>query len=81
MPELPEVETVARDLRAAVVGRQIEKVYVLRGDVIRLPDPAALSALLAGQRIVSVGRRGKFLLLQMDSGDELITHLGLEYYD
>jgi formamidopyrimidine-DNA glycosylase len=77
MPELPEVETVARDLRAAVVGRQIQHVDVLRGDVIRLPDPAALSAILTGQRIVSVDRRGKFLFLLLDSGDELITHLGM----
>ena len=77
MPELPEVETVARDLRATVVGRQIESVDVLRGDVIRLPDPAALAAILTGQRIVGVERRGKFLFLMLDSGDELITHLGM----
>ena len=43
MPELPEVETVARDLRGAVVGRRIEDVLLSRGDIVRLSDDVAFS--------------------------------------
>jgi formamidopyrimidine-DNA glycosylase len=77
VPELPEVETVARDLRAAVVGRRIDQVQLLRGDIVRYPAPEAFSALLAGQRITAVDRRGKFLMMRLESGDDLITHLGM----
>ncbi len=77
MPELPEVETVARDLRAAVAGRRIEQVTVDRPDIVRVPDGRMLPALLTGQRFENVDRRGKYLLLELDSGDELMVHLGM----
>ncbi len=77
MPELPEVETVARDLRAAVTGRRIERVTVDRPDIVRVPDGRMLPALLTGQRFENVDRRGKYLLLELDSGDELMVHLGM----
>jgi formamidopyrimidine-DNA glycosylase len=77
VPELPEVETVARDLRDAVVGRRIEAVLLTRPDIVRLPAPDAFAALLTGRRIVSVQRRGKFLMLGVEGGDELIAHLGM----
>ena len=77
MPELPEVETVARDLRDAVTGRRIEGVNVLRPDVVRYPDGSTLPALLTGQRFEKVERQGKYLLLGLDSGDELMVHLGM----
>ncbi len=77
MPELPEVETVARDLRGAVTGRRIESVIVDRPDVVRLPDGRMLPRLLTGQRFEGVERQGKYLLLGLDSGDELMVHLGM----
>jgi formamidopyrimidine-DNA glycosylase len=77
VPELPEVETVARDLRVAVNGRRIEHVTVDRPDIVRMPDGRMLPALLAGQRFENVDRRGKYLLLELDSGDELMVHLGM----
>jgi formamidopyrimidine-DNA glycosylase len=77
MPELPEVETVARDLRGAVTGRRIEGVTVIRPDVVRYPDGNMLPALLTGQRFAAVERHGKYLLLGLDSGDELMVHLGM----
>jgi formamidopyrimidine-DNA glycosylase len=77
MPELPEVETVARDLRQAVVGRRFESVELLREDVVRTPPSDVFRAMLAGQTVVSVDRRGKFLLLGLDGGDELMVHLGM----
>lgn len=77
MPELPEVETVARDLRGAITGRRIEHVTVDRPDVVRYPDGRTLPALLAGQRFEAVERRGKYLFLGLDSGDEMMVHLGM----
>lgn len=77
MPELPEVETVARDLRGAVTGRRIDAVQVIRPDVVRYPDGRALAALLEGQTFAAVERFGKYLLLGLDSGDDLMVHLGM----
>lgn len=77
MPELPEVETVARDLRGAVVGRTIGHVDVLHGGVIRFPLPEAFAAGLTGARIEAVDRIGKFILCPLDTGDELVIHLGM----
>ncbi len=77
MPELPEVETVARDLRGAIVGRTFTRVDVLHGGVIRFPLPEAFAAGLQGTRVESVDRIGKFILCPLDSGDELVVHLGM----
>lgn len=75
MPELPEVETTRRGLARYVRGRRIRalKVYERR---LRWPVAAGLPARVAGQRIVSTGRRGKYLLLRLGSG-ALIVHLGM----
>jgi len=51
VPELPEVETVARDLRAAVVGRRVMSVALGHPQVLRFPVPAVFAAVLPGQRI------------------------------
>jgi formamidopyrimidine-DNA glycosylase len=77
MPELPEVETVARDLRGAITGRRFTAVDVLHGGVIRFPLPEAFAAGLAGTRVEAVDRIGKFILCPLDSGDELVVHLGM----
>ncbi|MBV8195126.1 MAG: bifunctional DNA-formamidopyrimidine glycosylase/DNA-(apurinic or apyrimidinic site) lyase [Candidatus Dormibacteraeota bacterium] len=77
MPELPEVETVAQDLRAAVVGRRIESIELSRADVLRMPPADVFAKVVAGQSVISVDRRGKFILLGMDGGDELMVHLGM----
>ncbi len=75
MPELPEVETIARQLRGLVVGRRIAdfESYWHR---VTDPVPAAqVAARLAGRRIAGVGRRGKFVVLELDSGEALIVSL------
>jgi formamidopyrimidine-DNA glycosylase len=77
MPELPEVETVARDLRTELVGRRIVSVRVHHPGVLRYPSPAAFSAGLRGTRVVAVERRGKFILCPLDNGDDLVIHLGM----
>jgi formamidopyrimidine-DNA glycosylase len=77
MPELPEVETVVRDLRSAIAGRTFTTVDVLHGGVIRFPLPEAFAAGLSGARVDAVDRIGKFILCPLDTGDELVVHLGM----
>ncbi|MEO5902084.1 MAG: bifunctional DNA-formamidopyrimidine glycosylase/DNA-(apurinic or apyrimidinic site) lyase [Ilumatobacteraceae bacterium] len=75
MPELPEVETVRRGLEAQVVGRRIERVEVGRERTVRRTSAQALIDGLTGVTITSFGRRGKYLLGELDSGDSLMIHL------
>ena len=77
MPELPEVETVVRDLRGAVVGRTVQRVEVRHPGVIRYPPPEAFAAGLTGARFESVDRVGKFMFCALSTGDELVVHLGM----
>jgi len=77
MPELPEVETVVRDLRAAVVGRRLVEVELRHPGVLRYPSPEAFAAGLRGAAIVSVARRGKYIRCILDTGDDLVVHLGM----
>ncbi len=89
MPELPEVETVARGLRQAILGRRIISVSLGKTDFI--DDPAALEQHLPGRQIEAVERYGKFMLLRLSAvnaenrvttnGDaappSLLVHLGM----
>ena len=76
MPELPEVETVRRGLEPHVVGRRIERV-VVRDRRLRWPVIRGFEKKLAGRTIRAIDRRGKYLLLPLDSGDRVILHLGM----
>ncbi len=75
MPELPEVETVRRGLERFVVGRRINGVEVGRERTVRRTSREALIHGLSGARILAANRRGKYLLLPLDSGDEVMIHL------
>lgn len=75
MPELPEVETVRRGLAAQVVGRRIRRVEVGRERTVRRTSPRAVIDGLTGATITEVGRRGKYLLCPLDTGDALMVHL------
>lgn len=75
MPELPEVETTRRGLEPLIVGKTIAKL-VVREPRLRWPVPADLGSQLEGRQIRSVGRRGKYLLLNLDGG-VLLIHLGM----
>ena len=75
MPELPEVETTRRGIEPHLVGRRIAAVTLRRSD-LRWPIPPEVSALLPGQRIESVERRAKYLLLHTKVGSALL-HLGM----
>src|SRR6476620_11555244 len=73
MPELPEVETVARGLRQTILGRRILSIRLGKTDFI--DDPAALEQHLPGCRIDAVERYGKFMLLRLSEtpGDEIAS--------
>ena len=75
MPELPEVETVARGLRASLVGRTIVGVEVRWVRSVIPPDPAAFARRLTDQSVTDVGRRGKWVLIALSSGGTLLIHL------
>jgi formamidopyrimidine-DNA glycosylase len=76
MPELPEVETVRRGLQPAFEDAVIERVELRRPD-LRFPLPTDMPVRLAGQRVVGVGRRAKYLLLHTAGAPALICHLGM----
>lgn len=76
MPELPEVETVRRGLAPAMEGATIERLQLNRAD-LRFPFPPGLAERVAGRRIVSLGRRAKYLLIDLDDGATLVSHLGM----
>lgn len=73
MPELPEVETIVRDLRKSVVGSEIRKVLFLNNTIWRSRRPTARS--LAGRRIEEIGRKGKHILIHLSGDRTLIVHL------
>ena len=75
MPELPEVETIARQLAALVAGRTIA-AFASDWERITEPEPVPLvAARLAGRRIEAVRRRGKLVVFGLDGGDALCTSL------
>ena len=76
MPELPEVETVRRCLDPYLSGRRIRGVE-LRERRLRWPVPAELPQRAAGRRIETLARRGKYIIVTLDSGDRMIWHLGM----
>lgn len=75
MPELPEVETVTSELRTEIVGQRLMAVHVRWPGTIAEPDPKLLGAMIHGQQVVDIGRRGKYILMPLDSGETLIVHL------
>lgn len=75
MPELPEVETVRRQLEPELVGRRIDSAEVLDARWSRPVPPATIEAALTGRTIENVGRRGKYLLVGLDGGSTLVMHL------
>ena len=93
MPELPEVETIAADLRPHLVGRTIVRCELAFPTIVRHPEPEVFVDSVAGMRIDSVGRRGKYILLRLDGhappaasaatsplawgGVLLVVHLGM----
>jgi formamidopyrimidine-DNA glycosylase len=75
MPELPEVEHVVRALRRAVPGRRIVAAEIKLPKLVAPSTPSVFSRKLRGSRIVAVNRRGKFILIELDSDRVLVVHL------
>ena len=76
MPELPEVETVRRGLQPAMEGAKIVRAEARRKD-LRFPFQKDFVARLEGQTVTGLGRRAKYLMADLSSGDVLLMHLGM----
>jgi formamidopyrimidine-DNA glycosylase len=77
MPELPEVETIAADLRPHLVGRTIVRCELRFPTIVRHPEPEVFVDSIVGLRITSVGRRGKYILVRLVDDLVLVVHLGM----
>jgi|SRR4051794_10598866 formamidopyrimidine-DNA glycosylase len=75
MPELPEVESVRRQLEPALVGRRFERVSIDDPRLVRPYEPAEVAAELEGEAVAAVERRGKYLVVRFESGRVLLIHL------
>ncbi len=75
MPELPEVETIKKDLEKVILGKKIVRVIVNRDAVIREPSAAKFKQGLEGQTIKNILRRAKVLILELSGGKSLVIHL------
>ncbi|MFH0928118.1 MAG: DNA-formamidopyrimidine glycosylase [bacterium] len=74
MPELPEVETIRRQMQTAVTGKKIVRVEVRFGKRLR-PGKKEFAKIITGSELMSVGRRAKLLLLNLSNGWTIVTHL------
>jgi formamidopyrimidine-DNA glycosylase len=75
VPELPEVETIRRQLEPALRGRRIERLEILDSRWSRPVDPRRLEGEVSGRAIVALRRRGKYLLLELEGEVTLVMHL------
>ena len=75
MPELPEVETIRSRLEPVLAGRRIERVEISDPRLTRPEPPDGVGAILEGERVTAVLRRGKYLIVGFESGRHLLVHL------
>ncbi|MFN2224381.1 MAG: DNA-formamidopyrimidine glycosylase [Chloroflexota bacterium] len=75
MPELPEVETIVRGLREPLVGRTVTGFWTDWPNHVVTPEPDALAMRIRGRTFQSIGRRGKYLVFELDQDEVLIIHL------
>jgi formamidopyrimidine-DNA glycosylase len=78
MPELPEAETIVRDLRARIPGATVARVIITHADVLHTGmTPAAFGRRLRGRTVTGVSRRGKNVVIEFDAGLRLVINLGM----
>jgi formamidopyrimidine-DNA glycosylase len=77
MPELPEVETIRRELIPHIIKRKIIKIDVLRPDVVGCPSPEKFKKTLISRKINNLIRKAKYLIFELDNNTSLIIHLRL----
>ncbi len=75
MPELPEVETIKRDLEKVILNKKISEVCIHNPTVIRQPSPAQFKKQLEGARVRNVLRKAKVLILELSNAKSLVIHL------
>jgi len=75
VPELPEVETIRRQLAQKILGLTIRDAAIYLAKIIQKPSPAIFATKVRGRKIQKVSRRGKYLLFELDNGYTLIFHL------
>ena len=75
MPELPEVETIKRVIEPQIQGLKIIKAIIKRPEVTAYPIADKFRKRITGQTVLGMSRRGKFLMIQLDNGDQIIIHL------
>jgi len=75
VPELPEVETIKRKMSPQIIGRSIQSVLFLYPPTLQAPTVEEFNKRVVGRRVVDIARRGKYLLLRLDSLDSLLVHL------
>jgi len=75
MPELPEVETIKGDLRALIVGSEVERTEVLAPSLVEQPSTEEFISRLEGAGVTGARRRAKHLIVELDSGDSLVFQL------
>jgi formamidopyrimidine-DNA glycosylase len=77
VPELPEIEVLRRSLAPRLLGRRILDVDVSNGDLREPVEVSSLRAAVRGRRVTGLGRRAKYLLIDLDGDSSLVVHLGM----
>src|SRR5689334_15191554 len=73
VPELPETETIARDLNREIAGSRVVAVSVTKADVLREVSASGLKKRVAGASIIRAWRRAKLVILDLSSGDRIVV--------
>jgi len=77
MPELPEVETIRRELQKKIKDKQIKNVVINFNKIVKKLSLEEFIVKVQDKKIKEINRRGKYIIIQLDSGDKLIVHLGM----
>jgi len=77
MPELPEVETIRRGLQRKIKNKQIKDVVINVDKILKKPSLREFITKIKGKKIKEINRRGKYIIIHLDSEDKLIVHLGM----
>ncbi len=77
MPELPEVETIKRELKPVIVNKRITEIKIVRPDIIGYPSVRAFKKGVIGKRITNLTRKAKYLIFDLDNNHQIIVHLRL----
>ena len=77
MPELPEVETIRRGLQKKIKNKQIKNIVVNVDKIVKKPSSEEFITEIKERKIKKINRRGKYIIIHLDSEDKLIVHLGM----